>query len=329
MSHGIMEHDKGFISGTTWHGMLQYIQLPKGVGVTIDQAEEVFNYPLEKVPLFRKDKDGNWIKEPSFSIIRPDKDVTLHSGVGERFTVESNMNMLRRIDEFILAEYKDLYIESVGTLGNGKVAFLNLRVNEHVVKGDKSPTETNLMYCNPLGRSYLAYAHSIRVVCSNTLTISEVQGAVNQTLRKFSHTRNAGTKIQDHLIDLSKVFMELQKHQENLNRMAEIPLDGSTVNGFLDAFFSLQDAKGKTKEGRGFTVARNAREKVSTILEKQKETMTAETAFSRYGLLQAFTDYIDHYGVQRESTDNAAVTWDGITGKRAGDKSKAFEYLLN
>ena len=324
MSHGIMEHDKGFVYGTTWHNLAQYVTLTRPV--TIEEAETVLDYDLQKVGLYRINASGDYEKTGCYGIVRTDKDIFLTDGssVGNRFTVESNLTMLRRIDEFILSQFPGLIIESVGTLFNGQTAFVNLRVSENQIKGDKSSTETNLMYCNPIGKgSYLAYAHSTRVVCNNTLNLSKVQGEANKSLRKFSHTINAGNRIQEHLIDLSKVFLALEEHNTKLNALVDRSIKQSDIDNFLATVFS---AEGKTDKGK--TIASNNQAKFLTIYEAQKDTMTMETLYSAYGLLQAYTDFVDHESRTTEKTDEASVIWDSITGNRAAKKEKAFEYLL-
>jgi phage/plasmid-like protein (TIGR03299 family) len=325
MSHGIQKHDRGFVFGTTWHNLENYIQLERPV--TVIEAESVLDYPLEKVPLFRKNENtGSFEETNCHGIVRSDHDILLTDGcsIGTRYTVENNIAMLRRIDEFLLARYPDLMIESVGTLFNGQTAFINLRVEENQIKGDKSPTETNLLYSNPIGNgSYLAYAHSTRVVCNNTLNISKAQAAVNKTLRKFSHTKNATAKIQEYLIDLSEVFLGLKHHTESMNLLASRPSTTQNIDNFMDEFFSLEDKKEKGK-----TIAKNNRETFLTVFEKQEKTMESETAHSRYGILQAYTDFIDHEGRKTEKTDEASIRWDSITGIRASKKNKALDYLL-
>ena len=324
MSHGIMDNDKGFVYGTTWHNMPQYIQLDRYVN--IDEAESVLDYEVEKVPLPWINSKGETIKTGCYGIIRKDTDTFLTNGssIGNRFHAENNVIMLRRIDEFILAKYPDLKIESVGTLFNGQTAFINLRVDEKAVRGDKSPTETNLLYYNPIGKgSISSCAHNTRVVCRNTSLIALSQGAINQTLRKFSHTINAGQRIEDYLIDLSEVFLGLKSHHDALNYLAGEEIKQADIDAFLESIFPLKEEKGK-----GQTMAKNARESFVTVFERQKPTMEPETANSKYGLYQAYTDYIDHEAATRSNTDEASRLWDSITGIRASKKEKVFQHLL-
>ena len=236
MSAGILENDVGIVWGTTWHGIPSYVTQDEPVKVI--EARKILNYPLEKKPLFLT--DGRAVK--AWAIVREDtKDIVCDS-VGPDYTVMNNSVMLGFIEEHLLSKYPDLQIESVGTLFNGATAFVNLKLNEFTVTGDKSPTVNRLMYCNPIGRgSYKACAHSIRIVCNNTLRASEAQGAANDTLKRIPHTLNAVNRLKDHLIDLAEVRLGLKEYEKNLEVLTGMPVDTEYVNEFVaDIFPSIE-----------------------------------------------------------------------------------------
>ena len=73
MSHCIEELDRGVVWGTTWHNCPQYVQQEEPV--SLEQAEQVLIYPVEKVPLYMQDgtlvyvtrsgklQIGNWLRK--------------------------------------------------------------------------------------------------------------------------------------------------------------------------------------------------------------------------------------------------------------------------
>lgn len=316
MSAGILEDDKGVVFGTTWHGIASY--KVQDTPVTSFQAREVLNYPLTKERLFRANGSG----VNAYAIVRSDTDKVMVSHVGEGFEVSNNNVMLAFIEEHVLADYPDLQIESVGTLFNGATAFVNLKVNEFQVTGDKSPTVNRLMYCNPLGRgAYQACAHSIRIVCNNTLTAAGAQGEANNTLKKFSHTANAAVRIKDHLIDLSGMYLELTKYKDQLNDLATQTVDVKYFQAYLDAMFPAKD------EGRGATLAWAKKEKVKDIFDGEQD-LAPTIRTSKYAALQAVMDYYDNHTVIRKADDTMSRSWDGLVGLRAGRKQEALDYLL-
>jgi phage/plasmid-like protein (TIGR03299 family) len=322
MAHGIQNADKGYVSGvkSTWHKLAQYVCIPDRP-ITIAEALEVANYPIEKRQLTRMGNDGEQIPVDAWSIVRSDKDITLVPAVGERFHVENNAFMMNTINEGLLAIYPELSIQSIGTLWNGATFFANIAINEFTVKGDKSPTITNLMYCNPLGKgSITACAHSTRVVCANTARIAETQGVANQSLKKFRHTINSTGKVEKHLIDLGELKLGLKRHEELLNSLSDAEMSVAQVDSFLDKLFEVPK-----EDGRAKTIALNSRKEILDIYEGiQRQTLAKP--FTKYGMYQAFTDWSDHVQTSRNA-DAASVMYDGIMGVRADKKQKVLELL--
>jgi phage/plasmid-like protein (TIGR03299 family) len=315
-----MELDKGVVHGTTWHGLDQYIT--QDMPVTVLQAREVLNFPLEKRRLFVQNSDG-YTEVEAWCIVRSDKDVVLVPHVGSKYVALNNNFLLSFVEEHLLAQHAELKIESVGTLFNGATSFVNLKLDEFQVKGDKSPTLSRLMYANPLGRgSYTVCAHDIRIVCNNTLQAASAQGAANNTLRKVRHTQGAAQQINDSLVDLAEVKMGLKQHVEKLEVLSDSQMDTSDVDAFLSTLFPMkEDAEGRTR-----TIANGKREKVLRQFESN-QGLTLEASTSRYGMLQAVTNYFDHQTTARGG-DKAFARWDGIVGERAKTKNAAFNTLL-
>jgi len=322
MSHGITDIDKGFVNAvSTWHGLPQYVCLNRAV--TMKEAASVLNFEIEKRQLTRLGNRGQAILVGAWSLVRPDHDFTLVDSVGERFQVLNNNHMMKIIDEFVLAAYPDLEIESVGTLWGGATVFINLKMGEFAIKGDSSKSVTNLMYANPLGKgSYLACAHSTRIVCNNTLRMAEAQGAANKTLAKFRHTATAGARIKDHFIDLAEVKLGMKSFVKQMEELAKQGVNSEYLDNFLNEFFPMPE-----EAGRGRTMAENNRDSLAGIFEGGQHMVKAVSQ-SKYGLLNAYTDFIDHETISRNS-DAAAIRWDGVNGIRAASKDEVLSWLTS
>lgn len=323
MSAGIEELDQGVVFGTTWHGIPSYVTQDKPV--TIVQARDVMCYPLKKIQLHRDKGFDEFVEVQAWCIIREDHDKVLVPHVGARFEVLDNSFLLDFVHEHLLGEFKELQIESVGTLFNGATAFVNLKVDEFQVKGDRSSTVSRLMYYNPLGMGcYKACAHDIRIVCNNTLRASEGQGAANKSLAKFRHTANAGKKINGHLTNLAELKLGLKKHVAVLNMLAKKKVVDDTLAKYLDKLFPLPvDDNGKPVKGRGWTTAHNKREALVKVYQSDQEIKPPNSA---YALLQATTNYLDHGKIK--GGDDMACRWDGIVGQRAKIKDMALDFLV-
>ena len=321
MAHGIMKHDKGVVrANSTWHGLKQY-ECVGDEKISIHKVLEIADYDIEKIQLERPMADETMERVQAWSLVRTDVDVTLVPSVGSKYTVLNNKGMAN----FIWEHLDGLDIESVGTLFNGATFFMNLKLPDFQVKGDKSPTATNLMYCNPLGAgSYKACAHTTRIVCNNTLKLAEAQGAVNKSLAKFRHTKSATERITEHLIDIAEVHLGIERHKEHMDYLSMRDVNKSQVELFLERLFPEHNADGSKKEGRSHSIAVNSKLQVLKCFEDQRDTF--ETPTSKYALLNAYTDWIDHYATAKNA-DRASTTMDGIMGNRAVKKAKALELV--
>ena len=192
MSAGILEHDRGIVCGErpTWHGIPSYIHKTED-WATAAEAREILDYPIEKRQLTRTvtHEDGSILTVPAdaWEIIRTDiqPEIVLVPAVGKKFDVINNAIIMDEVEKSILSKHPELKIESVGTLFNGQIAFVSMRLAEWKYKGDPSNTEARLMYYNPLGLGkYKIGCHTIRIECFNTLSTAQAQSNLNRTARE-------------------------------------------------------------------------------------------------------------------------------------------------
>lgn len=329
MSAGILELDRlavGLIElyGKAWHNHPNCQHL-EGV-VPVEKAQEIFGYHVDKVQLqlpngtpvlgahalVRMVDNGDGTTRP----------VVLFPAVGERYTEIQNDELLKWIKAAILDQYQ-VSIESVGTLLNGQTAFLNIILNEHIVKGDHGKTVTRMMYSNSFGGSSVqACVHSTRIVCQNTLRMASAQGAAGNTLKKFRHTINAAEKVEAHLVDLADIVAKVRDHNANMDNMVSQRVTTEDVNNFLNALIPVPN-----EDGRGKTMATNKRQAILNLFEN-KPDLQGEIARTRYALLQATTDYADHESQVRNGDDEVGRFWDGVWGIKDGFKQKALDLLM-
>ena len=325
MAHMIQEHDMGFVFGTTWHGLDQYKQLDRPV--TADEALTVLDYPLEKRPNHILLNDEIVVNDGSFGIVRTDtpQEVVLVPNVGNGYVVLSNDIFFNSIQNSLLEPHADkVHIESVGTLANGQIAFVNIALNEFQITGDESPTKTKLAYFNPLGLgSYKAFCHSIRIVCQNTLKMAEAQGATNKTLRSFSHTKSAESRINTAVVDLANIIMGVEEHKAKLEVLASTQMKSDEINNFLMAVHDIKTMDKVT--GKSLTRFNNKKDEILHILDTQ-EGFDPSIKHTRYAMLQAVTNFVDHSSL-RKGNDEAYRSWDGLVGNGSRFKANALKLL--
>lgn len=322
MAAGILEHDAGVIWGDTWHKNPRYITQDRPL--TITQVLEVFNWDIDKVPLFFQDhRPGarrTTFPVKAWALLRRDTRHVLVHHVGEGYVAESNRLMANFLNENLLAVFPDLVIEGAGTLWNNQTAFINLRTKEFQIKGDKSPSYSRMMYANPLGSgAYRACVHNVRVVCNNTLRAAESEGVANQSLRKWAHVGNVTKKVDEYCQEIAGTLMGLKAQEELLNHLAGLPMTDVEVEKVLAFTFPVLKTDGERK--REIIDARRAAVRNQF---NSDQGLDLATAHSRYGLLNAITFVIDH---ERTRQDPARFHWDTVTGGRADLKTEVLDFL--
>ena len=327
MAHGIMEKDLltvGFIElyGNAWHNHPHCTH--KEGAVTVEEARTVFGYTPELVPLIIQGTD--FAVPGAHAIIRRDgpegKITVLWPSVGDRYVIIQNTELLAWLESGILLPYQ-VSLESVGTLLNGQKAFVNIILNEHTVPGDNSKTVTRLMYSNSFGGDSLqGCAHTTRIVCNNTLRVAVAQGAANNTLRKFRHTKNASLKIEEHMVELTELVATIREHHEKIDMLATMPMTVEQVRSFINALVPVP-----AEEGRGKTRRTNQQEAIIKVFE-EKDDLQGKIARTRYAMLQAVTDWADHDSSVRNGDDQGGRFWDGIWGGKDEFKQEALKQIL-
>lgn len=324
MANGIMELDRlavGFVElyGKAWHNHPNCRH--QDGAVSMDTAQEIFGYRVEKVAL---GIPGTDVLVPGASaLIRRNGDqiVILYPAVGDRYEIIQNAELLSWLETGIIDPYQ-VSLESVGTLLNGQKAFVNIILDEHTVPGDSSKTVTRLMYSNSFGGDSLqGCVHSTRIVCQNTLRIATAQGAANDTLRKFRHTKNASLKIEEHMVNLAEIVATAREHYERLDVLAGRPMTAEEVKVYMDTLIPVPE-----EEGRGRTRRQNQQEAILKIFE-EKEDLQGKIARTRYAMAQAVVDWADHDSSVRNGDDEGGRFWDGIWGTKDKFKQTAFELI--
>lgn len=312
MAHGITSIDRGVVQGTTWHQLQQYIQ--QDGPVTPDQAISVLDYPIEKRQLTRH-VNGKPVLAKAWEVVRGDTNTPLVDHVGQDFAVMSNRVLFDYINSTILAEFPDVGIESVGTLWGGSTAFVNLNVGEFQVKGDKSKTVSRLMYYNPLGKGkYKVCAHSIRVVCNNTLRMATNEAIASGLLRMVSHTKNAEANIKGAMGEMLALRQAFLEEKELMDAFAAKAIKQAELDAFFGQWLPKDEDASDSKDTR--------RTNLITGITNQFEKDQALAGGTAYGLMNAVTYWYDHE-IPNRGNDTAAVIWDGMVGGRSDRKVDA------
>ena len=336
MAHCIEEFDRGAVAGfvnetdtevtLAWHRHPAY-EILESTSVPEDMAAKIFSVPMVKIPSCRP--DGRVIPK-SFHIVRTDHDVIVAPHVGDQFNLIEGKVLWNTISENFLTNFPDLKIESVGTLKNGQLTYVNLKLSTIYIKGDLSPILNRMMVYNPIAMgSYAINLNNIRVVCMNTLRAAEMRGAAAGQLFKVSHTSSAAQKIVNIMEGMATAELKLKSLEDDLNMLADQSVDTKYIDAYLNALFPVSKSKkvDGEKAKRSETMAKRKSNVIREIFESDQSLAPAQV-HSKYALLQATTNMFDH-AKTRKTSDMMDVAWDGLCGNRANKKDRALQYLIS
>jgi len=320
MSAGIETFDRGYLFGEQpWHRDSRYIVTPNPL--TIEQVKEVFNWDMEKRQLFFTNNDNQFEPVNQYAIVRKDTGHILAESVGCKFEAETNLKLVDIIENGVLKVFPDLLLEGALTLFNNRTAVIQLKAKEFQIKGDKSPSFTRMCLVNPIAMgAYRALVHNERIVCANTLRVAESEGKANRSLKKFSHLKGAMDNINVYMEELTEQLLMLDKHIATLDVLAKMPADSTLVNNFLKTVYP-QDS------GMSDIAVKHNMERRQMILDQfnKDQDLSPDSAFTRYGLLQALTYVIDHEQLRK---DAIKTNWANWAGDRMDTKAAGYDFLI-
>lgn len=337
MSAGIVKNiDQGIVGyvemfGKTWHQFPEYEMMDGQV--PMEKALSTLDYKVAKVPLafslpdnmknlFPADTNGKLAMTPvdpdrpdtkptpMYALVRQDTGTNVFNvSVGEDFTIYQNSDFLTEIEKGLLSKYPELKIESAGSLFGGRLAFVNIILDVANIKKDCSSTVTRLMYCNAFGgRAIQACVHQTRVVCMNTLKISAAQGAANNTLKKFRHSKGVVRSVNKHLTEMAELKLVTEQHNAIMDKLAETQMSIKDVENFLSVLVPVKSDFTQRGESR----AENKRDTILEIFETAKD-LQGDIAGTRYAMFQSVTNYSQYQNVNK-STDKAGAWYDVVSG---------------
>ena len=327
MSAGILKYDAGVLAeGTAWHNNPQYEILPDGVMVSIEKARICATFPIEKKATWVIEGCDDPLASGAYAIVRTDTEpwTVLAPAVGARYVALPHREILDAIHEGILKQFP-LEICGTGTLNNGRTWWIQMKIDNFRVFGDDSPNELRLCYSQSYGEtSHMVFCTLTRIVCQNTLRMAVDQSILSNLMQKLRHTSGAGAKITAKMEAMAEINLGLSKHRQMLNELASYTMSDTLVNGFINEFFPKLDPKASPR-------AINAREdsvsRVLGLFNGGNKALVGVTAHSKYAMLNAFTDWADHYSPSRDKT--GVDRWmNAQNGSLATLKDKAVEWLV-
>lgn len=323
MSAGIEENiDFGKVCGDTWHKNPQYERLDRYV--TVAEALDVLPNTYEIRPAYGQMGEGeimSQLKKSNF-VYWPEKDVVVAENIGNRFNLLDVEDVVKWVEEAILAPYPDIHIESVGTLNGGSIRFINLVCGFMKVIGDESNIEYRMMITDPIGAgSVKVLDHLTRVVCANTHAFAIDEAKKSGEIVNIRHTASVGDNVKIAAFDMTLRKDALRKEKAKLDMLADTGISVHDVDAVLEKVFPAKDKSGDWKSG---TKNKNKHLRIKDIFEGGQEGFMKGYDRSAYALFNSITQYLRDEKVK----GGKSPEFDNIAGNKAKTKTTALNALV-
>jgi len=256
----------------------------------------------------------------AFGIFR-EEDGQFLGAVGERYTPIQNVQAFEFVDA-LLESANGSHYDSAGALGNGERIWTAAKVpfDFETVPGDSLQTYLMFTTSHDGSGSATAKLTTVRVVCQNTLS-SALNGAGEFV--KVKHTRNAADRMRSAADAMRGVGQSVSALTDKLRRLAQVKVTRESMSSILDRLFP------KPKDEKTSTTRReNILAEVLQCYERNDGDKIPSIRGTAYNLLNAVTEYTDHYrtarggNILRDRADSA------MFGSGEALKTDALEVIL-
>jgi phage/plasmid-like protein (TIGR03299 family) len=231
-------------------------------------------------------------------IVRDDSGETLAVPT-DQYSVISHADM-GVILEAVLEADTAVKFETAGSVREGRQVWALVRLDEpYTVPGDSTPTYPFLALLNAHdgSASCSLTRTSVRVVCWNTWSAADAQGARTGHRVVFRHTGNVQERIQQAKEGLAALRTSHQEALELFTALAQTPVSDYEVKTFTQLFLPSPRDHGEFCSDR---VQGNVDKARGAFTRLYYESETTEGARgSAYGLLMSATEYLDHVRTSR------------------------------
>jgi len=323
MAHEITIRQDGFaemafVGETPWHELGQ--QLDQNADMETWRKAAGMDWTLESAPVHFETKDDN-----------EHHNLETFSGQNVLYRSDTNAPMSIVSDRYkpvqpaeVLDFFKDLVEESgfklhtAGTLFGGKRLWALAETGKfgEITKDDGIGGFLLLSTSCDRSLSTTARFTSVRVVCNNTLSMATKDGS---DCVSFTHSRQFDHALMKAKLGLAvesfSAFMEMGKYLQT--QKMNVLQATSFVSNLMTNPVQMQDAEFDVTNTKGYN-------KIMDLFEGEAKGSEL-VGYTKWGMLNAVTEYIDHHNTNRNKDSRLDNAWFG-NGERL--KNKAVKLLL-
>ena len=336
MGHEILQHDRfaevRSNGQRAWHGLGNSIR--EGLDAETALTEQGLGWPTELAPLQAQCSGGIVTLPKHFAHMRGGGGSPLLLGiVTDEYKPFENIDLARLADSLAGAD-KACTVETIGSLYNCRRVFVLVKLPHEirVGKNGEDLLEQYVLVANGHGgfAETSCYPTSIRVVCANTLRLSEK--GITKGVR-FRHTGDFAAKVAQARIVLGTAVEESKRFEAKVKALAGAQLAAKDVKWFLEKTF--EDIFGKIDALADAGFNDRLLEKRKEILDQWAENLAHEqqridgiggTAWAAYNAVSMYEDH--QRGRFKDTDESDARVASNIFGVSHREKGVAFRNAL-
>jgi phage/plasmid-like protein (TIGR03299 family) len=279
--------------GAPWHGLGQQVQDAQ----TWKEAMRLsgLDWTVSKHQLLSPIDSS---KIDAYGIFR-DTDSAFLGSVGGVYTPIQNEQCFDFVDT-LLESCEGAHYESAGALGNGSRIWCLARVPYDItIAGTEDKSENYILFETSHDGTMSATAKltSVRVVCQNTL---ELALAMKNADVKIRHSSSGTAKLETAKRMITGIQQSVETLGAKLNELARRKVTPTISKGVMDALFGNEWNDSPRK--------RNQVEEIAQLFSQNDHNAFPTIKGSAYNLLNAVTEYTDHYRDVRITEDKRGMS---------------------
>lgn len=227
---------------------------------------------------------------PAWGILR-DTDQAYLGTVGKQYTPFQNRDAFSFVDS--LLETNSAHYESAGTLGKGEIVWCLARVGDGFkIRNTSDEHHTYLLFASSHNGTLSTTARltTVRVVCQNTLTSALSRGAESSVIR-IKHTPNGAERMEAARDVLMNVQNDVTTLKLKLDNLAEKKMTQKSYTEVMEKIFGERFYESSRKSAAAI--------KITELFESNDRNTIPEIRGTAYNLLNACTEYADHFSTVR------------------------------
>lgn len=276
-----------------WHGL----GTPVSEALTSKEALEVagLNWKVNPSPVYIE----NHIQIPGYVANVRDTDNAILGIVTGRYQIVQNEEAFDFTDALIGEGCK--YV-TAGSLRDGKKIWLLAQLPSDTILGDEVDTYLCFTNSHDGTGAIRACCTPTRVVCNNTLNL-----ALDNATRSWStkHIGDIKSKLEAAKQSLSHAAHYMEELKVTAEKMANETMTKDEVTDFIVSLFPIQKDDSDRKKA-------NANKQIEDVYTCYFAPDLVKFAQTKWGMIQAIADYVDHNEPARKSSNYNENRWEMV-----------------